>query len=137
MSARPTPARTWSAAAAGDGTATTATASDPVTSRPRTSPRRPMRRTLLGGDEVDQVLNSAQQRDLEVGVRVDTREHAAPALPRLTPAEGCADPLLPRLSARDLRPRRDADCRRLHRLPDVDVRMTVDEDVRVVDARDD
>src|SRR5436305_9697084 len=99
MSARPTPASTWSAAAAGDGTARPATASDAATSRPRRSPRRPMRRTLLGGHEVDEVLDGAQQRDLEIGVRVDPRKHPTPALPRLAPAERGADPVLPGLTA--------------------------------------
>src|SRR4051794_10293624 len=96
MSARPTPASTWSAAAAGDATASPATTSDAATSRPRTSPRRRIGRALLGAHEVDEVLDRTQQRDLEVGVRADSGEHPAPALPRLTPAERRAHPFLPR-----------------------------------------
>src|SRR3954469_1032000 len=137
MSARPTPASTWSAAAAGEGTASPATTSDPATSRPRTSPRRRMRRTLLGGHEVDQMLDRTQQRDLEIGVRADSGEHPAPALPRLAPAERRTHPFLPGPAGRDDRPRLDADSGRLHRLPDVDVRMAVDEHVRVPHTGDD
>src|SRR5882762_5416979 len=73
--------------------------------------------------EVDQLLDGTQQRHLDVGVAVDAREHPAPHLAGVADSECGADAVLPVHVARHVGPPLDAQCRRLHGLPYVDVRM--------------
>src|SRR5439155_10455376 len=54
-------------------------------------------------------------------------KHAAPHLAGFVDPESTADALLPVLRARHVRPSVDTERGGLHRLPDVDVRMTCDE----------
>src|SRR3954447_24670193 len=83
------------------------------------------------GDEVDELLDAAEQGGFQVGVGADARQDALPRITGLdAPAEGGDDALLPRDGARHRRPRRDPDRRRLDRGPDVDERVAGDEDVR-------
>src|SRR6266545_7661657 len=83
------------------------------------------------GDEVDELLDAAEQGGLQVGVAADARQDAPPCLAGLdAPAEGGDDALLPWDTARHRRPPRDTDRRRLDRGPDVDERVAGDEDVR-------
>src|SRR5690606_34730932 len=86
------------------------------------------------GDEVDQLLDRADQRGLEVAVAVDRREDAPPHVAWLGDAEPTAHALLPRFAPRDLRPGVHADDPRSHRLPDVDVRVPGHQHVGVVDG---
>src|SRR6266498_1411086 len=101
-------------------------------SRRTSSTSRPDRSPAGSGDrrrdEVDQFLDGAQQRHLDVGKAVDAREHLPPHLPGIGHAQRRTDAVLPVLGARYVRPAFDAESRRLHRLPDVDVRMPPDAD---------
>src|SRR6266568_5094315 len=87
---------------------------------------RPLR--IGRGDEVDQLLDGAQQGHLDVGEAVDAREHLPPHLPGIRHAQRRTDAVLPVRGARHVRPAFDAESRRLHRLPDVHVRMPGDAD---------
>src|SRR5690606_23922037 len=85
--------------------------------------------------EVDQLLDPAQQRGLEVGVGAHATEDALPrprdvGLRRVRPTERLAHAVLPLGPAIHDRPRGDTEARGLHRLPDVDEWMPHHEHMR-------
>ena len=89
--------------------------------------------------EVDQLLDPAEQRRLEVAVSMHPREHSLPREPevffRLSwPAEGAANAGLPVGAARNLRPTLNAHRRRRHALPDVNERVPNDNHVLAMGA---
>src|SRR3954454_10305224 len=105
----------------------------------RSSPAGPagVRGLRSGCDEVDELLDPAEQLGLEVGVRVDAGQDPLPRprdvrLVLVRPAERLADAVLPLDAARDVRPGLDADPRGPHRLPDVDVGVAHDEHVAAI-----
>src|SRR5580704_11322482 len=82
------------------------------------------------GDEIDQLLDPAEEFGLEVGVAGHRAQDALPGRRHLRrPPDGVQHPFLPRLPARNVWPGRDADRGRPHRGPDVDERMPHDQHV--------
>src|ERR1700719_1740003 len=82
------------------------------------------------GDEIDQLLDPAEELGLEVGVAGHRAQDALPGRRYLRrPPDGAQHALLPRLPARNVWPGRDADRGRPHRGPDVDERMSDDQHV--------
>src|SRR6185369_14243811 len=80
------------------------------------------------GDEIDQLLDPAEEFRLEVGVAGHRAQDARPGRGHLRrPAEGAQHAFLPRLPWWDIRPGRDADRGWPHRGPDVDERMAHDQ----------
>ncbi len=116
-----------------------ATASESKPQRPQ-SPRRPQSTRpransdpSVHGDEVDELLDPARERRLDIGDRAHGPEDPHPSggdvlVIGVRPADAAQYPRLPVLSARDGRPCGDADDVRLDRLPDVDVRVADDVD---------
>ena len=81
-------------------------------------------RSLADEQVVERLFDCRQQHRIEIATGVDRGEDPAPAIHRVAPAQGVADPLLPVAAPRDLGPRRDPHRRRPHALPHVDVRVT-------------
>src|SRR5581483_1831497 len=88
-------------------------------------------------DEVDELLDGADEVRLQVAVAADRREQAAPHRGGVADAEGRAHPLLPWPAAWHRRPLGDADHFGPHRLPDIHERCPPYEHVRPVDLRGD
>src|SRR6516162_11622295 len=62
------------------------------------------------GDEIDQLLDPAEERGLQVGVAGHRAQDALPGRRHgRRPADGAQHAFLPRLPRRDVRPGRDAD----------------------------
>src|SRR5690242_12019766 len=73
------------------------------------------------GDEIDQLLDPAEEFRLEVGVTGHRAKDALPGRGHLRrPADGAQHAVLPWLTGRHIRPGRDADRGRPHGGPDVD-----------------
>src|SRR5712691_12816339 len=82
------------------------------------------------GDEIDQLLDPAEEFRLEVGVAGHRAQDALPGRGHLRrPSDGAEHAFLPRLPGRNIRPGRDADRGRPHGGPDVDERMPRDQHV--------
>src|SRR3546814_18284172 len=84
------------------------------------------------GDEVDQLLDPAEQRRIEVLEPAHPTEDVLPGtrdvgLVAVRPAQLLADAVLPLDVARDVRPPLDAEPRGLDRCPDGDERMNADQ----------
>src|SRR5438132_12630547 len=76
------------------------------------------------GDEIDQLLDPAEELGLEVGVARDRTQDALPGRRDLRrPPDGAQHAFLPRLPGRNVRPGREADRGRPDGGPDVDERM--------------
>src|SRR6266581_335908 len=83
------------------------------------------------GDEIDELLDPAEEFGFEVGVRGHRAQDALPGRRHLRrPPDGPQHAFLPWLPGRDVRPGRDADRGRPHGGPDVDERMAHDQHVR-------
>src|SRR5688500_8272448 len=86
------------------------------------------------GDEVDELLDAAEEGRLEVGIGVDAAEDVLPGpgdvgLVGVRPAERLAHAVLPVGAAWHHRPGVQAEAVGLDRLPHVDIRMPDHEDV--------
>src|SRR5580698_2810030 len=83
------------------------------------------------GDEIDQLLDPAEELGLEVRVAGHRAQDALPGRRYLRrPSDAAQHPFLPRLPGRDVWPGRDANRGRPDGSPDVDERMPHDQHVR-------
>src|SRR5260370_8138237 len=82
------------------------------------------------GDEIDKLLDPAEELRLEIGIRGHRAQDALPGRRHLRrPPDGAQHAFFPRLPGGDVRPGRDADRGRAHGGPDVDERMPHDQHV--------
>jgi len=92
--------------------------------------------------KVDQLFHPAQKHRLQVGVGIHAAQNSLPrprdvGLVSVRPAQCFTDTVFPLDGARNCRPRFYSDSRWLHRLPDVDERMSDYQDGRAIgSARD-
>ncbi len=91
-------------------------------------------RGVGGCDEVDELLDGGKERWFQILPGRDLAEDVFPERCRgRVHAERSDDAVFPGLALRYVGPSVDADDRRLHRLPDVDVGVASDQDVRIGD----